>query len=156
MTNTVVARVEAMARKQKQPLIVGGVPLFEWCPNIPFEDLDEDPNEDSVFIDNNDVNDDDPSDVNDSKSEESGKDYDPDDEDYDDNDVKEDHIDCRSVKSFTYINTKVMLQKMVNFSMHRVIRAYFCVPWCQDASSFFLPIQTWHKTSRVLKPLAVS
>jgi len=39
MTNAVVSAVEAMAEKEGQPLIKGGVPLFEWRPNASVEDF---------------------------------------------------------------------------------------------------------------------
>ena len=43
MTNAVISAVEAMAEKEGQPLIKGGVPLFEWRPNASVEDfLEED------------------------------------------------------------------------------------------------------------------
>jgi len=43
MTNAVFSAVEAMAEKESQPLIKGGVPLFEWRPNASVEDfLEED------------------------------------------------------------------------------------------------------------------
>jgi len=43
MTNAVISAVESMAEKEGQPLIKGGVPLFEWRPNAPVEDtLEED------------------------------------------------------------------------------------------------------------------
>ena len=43
MTNAVISAVEAMAEKEGQPLIKGGVPLFEWRPNTSVEDfLEED------------------------------------------------------------------------------------------------------------------
>ena len=43
MTNAVISAVEAMAEKEGQSLIKGGVPLFEWRPNAPVEDfLEED------------------------------------------------------------------------------------------------------------------
>ena len=43
MTNAVISAVEAMAEKEGQPLIKGGVPLFEWRPNASAEDfLEED------------------------------------------------------------------------------------------------------------------
>ena len=43
MTNAVIFAVEAMAEKEGQPLIKGGVPLFEWRPNASIEDfLEED------------------------------------------------------------------------------------------------------------------
>jgi hypothetical protein len=43
MTNTVISAVEAMAEKEGQPLIKGGVPLFKWRPNASVEDfLEED------------------------------------------------------------------------------------------------------------------
>ena len=43
MTNAVISAVEAMAEKEGQPLIKGGVPLFEWQPNASVEDfLEED------------------------------------------------------------------------------------------------------------------
>jgi len=42
-TNAVISAVEAMAEKEGQPLIKGGVPLFEWQPNASVEDfLEED------------------------------------------------------------------------------------------------------------------
>jgi len=37
MTNAVISAVEAMAEKEGQPLIKGGVPLFEWRPNASVE-----------------------------------------------------------------------------------------------------------------------
>ena len=43
MTNAVISAVEAMAEKEGQLLIKGGVPLFEWRPNASVEDfLEED------------------------------------------------------------------------------------------------------------------
>jgi len=43
MTNAVISAVEAMAEKEGQPLIKGGVPLFAWRPNASVEDfLEED------------------------------------------------------------------------------------------------------------------
>jgi len=43
MTNAVISAVEAMAEKEGQSLIKGGVPLFEWRPNASVEDfLEED------------------------------------------------------------------------------------------------------------------
>jgi hypothetical protein len=43
MTNAVISAVEAMAEKEGQPLIQGGVPLFEWRQNASVEDfLEED------------------------------------------------------------------------------------------------------------------
>ena len=39
MTNAVISAVKAMAEKEGQPLIKGGVPLFEWCPNASVEDF---------------------------------------------------------------------------------------------------------------------
>jgi len=43
MTNAVISAVKAMAEKEGQPLIKGGVPLFEWRPNASIEDfLEED------------------------------------------------------------------------------------------------------------------
>jgi hypothetical protein len=43
MTNAVISAVEAMAEMEGQPLIKGGVPLFEWRPNASVEDfLEED------------------------------------------------------------------------------------------------------------------
>jgi hypothetical protein len=39
MTNAVISAVEAMAEKEGQPLIKGGVPLFEWRPNASVEDV---------------------------------------------------------------------------------------------------------------------
>jgi hypothetical protein len=43
MTNAAISAVEAMAEKEGQPLIKGGVPLFEWRPNASVEDfLEED------------------------------------------------------------------------------------------------------------------
>jgi len=53
MTNAVISAVESMAEKEGQPLIKGGVPLFEWRPNVPVEDtLEEDvtSTDDPVFI----------------------------------------------------------------------------------------------------------
>jgi hypothetical protein len=41
MTNVVISAVEAMAEKEGQQLIKGGVPLFEWRPNASVEDLME-------------------------------------------------------------------------------------------------------------------
>jgi hypothetical protein len=42
-TNAVISAFEAMAEKEGQPLIKGGVPLFEWRPNASVEDfLEED------------------------------------------------------------------------------------------------------------------
>jgi len=43
MTNAVISAVEAMAEKEGQSLIKGGVPLFDWRPNASVEDfLEED------------------------------------------------------------------------------------------------------------------
>ena len=43
MTDAVISAVEAMAEKEGQPLIKGGIPLFEWGPNASVEDfLEED------------------------------------------------------------------------------------------------------------------
>jgi hypothetical protein len=42
MTNAVISAVGAMAEKESQPLIKGGVPLFEWQPNASVEDYFED------------------------------------------------------------------------------------------------------------------
>jgi hypothetical protein len=43
MTNAVISAVEAVAEKEGQPLIKGGVPLFKWRPNASVEDfLEED------------------------------------------------------------------------------------------------------------------
>jgi len=43
MTNAIISAVEAMAEKEGQPLIKGGVALFEWRPNASVEDfLEED------------------------------------------------------------------------------------------------------------------
>jgi len=43
MTNAVISAVEAMAEKEGQPLIKGGVLPFEWRPNASVEDfLEED------------------------------------------------------------------------------------------------------------------
>ena len=43
MTNAVISAVEAMAEKEGQSLIKGGVPLFKWRPNASVEDfLEED------------------------------------------------------------------------------------------------------------------
>jgi hypothetical protein len=43
MTNAVISAVEPMAEKEGQPLIKGGVPLFEWRPNSSVEHfLEED------------------------------------------------------------------------------------------------------------------
>jgi len=39
MTNAVISAVEAMAEKEGQPLIKGGVPLFKWRPNAFVEDF---------------------------------------------------------------------------------------------------------------------
>jgi hypothetical protein len=39
MTNAVISAVESMAEKEGQPLIKGGVPLFEWRQNTPVEDI---------------------------------------------------------------------------------------------------------------------
>jgi hypothetical protein len=39
MANAVISTVEAMAEKEGQPLIKGGVPVFEWRPNASFEDF---------------------------------------------------------------------------------------------------------------------
>ena len=39
MTNAVISAVEAMAEKEGQPLIKGGVPLSEWRPNASVEDI---------------------------------------------------------------------------------------------------------------------
>jgi len=41
MTNAVISAVEAMAEKEGQPLIKGGVPLFEWRPNASVEEFFE-------------------------------------------------------------------------------------------------------------------
>jgi hypothetical protein len=41
MTNAVITTVEAMAEGEGQPLIVGGMPLFEWRPNVPISDIDD-------------------------------------------------------------------------------------------------------------------
>jgi hypothetical protein len=41
MTNAVISAVEAMAEKEGQPLIKGGVPLFEWRPNESVEEFFE-------------------------------------------------------------------------------------------------------------------
>ena len=38
MPNAVIAAVERMAELKEQPLIEGGLPLFEWGPNIPIQD----------------------------------------------------------------------------------------------------------------------
>jgi hypothetical protein len=43
MTNAVISAVEAVAEKEGQPLIKGGVPLVKWRPNASVEDfLEED------------------------------------------------------------------------------------------------------------------
>ena len=39
MTDAVISAVEAMAEKEGQPLIKGGVPLFEWQPNASVEEF---------------------------------------------------------------------------------------------------------------------
>ena len=39
MTNAVISAVEAMGEIEGQPFIKGGVPLFEWRPNTPVEDI---------------------------------------------------------------------------------------------------------------------
>ena len=41
MTNAVVSAVEVMAEKEGHPFIKGGVPLFEWRPDAPAEDIFE-------------------------------------------------------------------------------------------------------------------
>jgi len=41
MTNAVISAVEAMAEKEGQSLIKGGVPLFKWRPNASVEDFVE-------------------------------------------------------------------------------------------------------------------
>ena len=53
MTNAVISAVESMAEKEGQPLIKGGVSLFEWRPNAPVEDTLEEnvtSTDDPVFI----------------------------------------------------------------------------------------------------------
>lgn len=49
MPDSVISAVEAMAEKQKQPLIRKGGPAFEWCPGISIED--EHPGPDVVDTD---------------------------------------------------------------------------------------------------------
>ncbi len=39
MPNLVIAAVETWAKEEKQPLIKGGCPKFEWHPNVPFLDV---------------------------------------------------------------------------------------------------------------------
>ena len=51
MTNAVISAVEAMAEKEGQPLIKGGVPLFEWRPNASVEDFLEEDVELTLLID---------------------------------------------------------------------------------------------------------
>ena len=54
MTNAVVSAVKAMAEKDGQPFIKGGVPLFKWRPDAPVEDILEEgvtsADEHEVFI----------------------------------------------------------------------------------------------------------
>jgi hypothetical protein len=51
MTNAVISAVEAMAEKEGQPLIKGGVPLFEWRLNASVEDFLEEDVELTLLID---------------------------------------------------------------------------------------------------------
>jgi len=48
MTNAVITKVEAMAEAEGQPLIVGGALAFEWQPDVPMEDSDNDNNDDDT------------------------------------------------------------------------------------------------------------
>jgi len=40
MTNAIIARVEAMSEVEGQPLIAGGALAFEWQPDVPIDDSD--------------------------------------------------------------------------------------------------------------------